>query len=56
MKEQPYLTTTLTGFLTQFIEIHGTLASEHLLRILVMQYKMLEAQFEVNELEEQGKL
>lgn len=55
-KEQPALTVTLTAYLGRFVETHGKLAGESMLRLLVVQYKLLKAQFEVNELEEQGKL
>ena len=52
-KEQPILTAAMDIYIRKSIELHGKLAGESLLRVLVMQYKMLKVQFEVNDLEEQ---
>ena len=53
-KEQPVLIAAMNIYVSKCIELHGKLAGESLLRVLVMQYKMLKVQFEVNDLEEQS--
>ncbi|KKK99126.1 hypothetical protein LCGC14_2635870 [marine sediment metagenome] len=52
-KEQPVLIAAMNIYVSRSIELHGELAGETLLRVLVMQYKMLKVQFEVNDLEGQ---
>lgn len=54
--EQPHLITTLNCFVNKFVHIHGILAAESLFRLLILQYKLIETQFDVNDLEEQAKL
>ncbi len=53
-KEQPVLIAVMDIYVSKATELHGKLAGESLLRVLVMQYKMLKVQFEVNDLEEQS--
>jgi len=55
-KEQPHLMAAMSVYTNEFVKTHGIFAAESFLRILVLQYKMIKTQFEVNELEEQGKL
>ena len=55
-KTQPALVKTLGTFIDKVIEVHGTLAAESLTRLLVLQYKIIETQIVVNELEEEEEL
>lgn len=50
-EEQPVLTLAIGTYIDQFILAHGKYAAESMIRVLVLQYKMIEAQFEVNDLE-----
>ena len=54
--KQPNLCAVINGLSTQTIDLYGILAGESMMRIFVLLYKIIETQFEVNELEEQGKL
>ncbi|KKL53799.1 hypothetical protein LCGC14_2271820 [marine sediment metagenome] len=56
MQKQPVLTMAIGIFVDKFTEIHGKLAAESMVRFLVFQYKLIENQFEVNDLEEQATL
>ena len=43
-RDQPYLVMALSIFIDEFTKVHGKLASEDMVRILAMQYKMIETQ------------
>lgn len=48
-RDQPNLIMALSTFVDKFTEVHGKLASEAMMRILVLQYKMIETQIEEQE-------
>lgn len=55
-EEQSCLFGMIGAILERYEATHGITAAEAMLRVLVIMYKLIEAQFDVNELEEQAKL